>query len=118
MANKLNPMVVRVHETDEVFTLEFSRESVKFAENRGFAIGEVGDFPMTKIPDLFFYAFRKNHRNIARSRTDEILIKDLGGLTKEHIERLIQLYAQPMEAIVRIEEDEESAKNQNATVEL
>ena len=118
--NKLPPMTLSDNETGEVFTLEFSRESVRFAESRGFSISDVSDFPMTKVPDLFFYAFRKNHMRISKSRTDKILFEDLEGLTREQIERLVQLYSAPMDALLRDDEDDGGAgpKNVKMTVEL
>ena len=52
----VKPIIIK-SDTEE-FTLEFNRESIKFAEMRGFKIDEVSSFPMTKVPELFFYAFR------------------------------------------------------------
>lgn len=116
MADKVLPMTLTDSETGEKYKLEFSRESVKFAESRGFSIGEVGDFPMTKLPDLFFYAFRMHNKNVARSKTDKMLFDDLEGLTAEQIERLVQLYSAPMQALIR--DDEADGKNLKMTVEM
>ena len=119
MAKKtvLEPIKLTDNETGEKFTLEFSRDSVRFAEGRGFSVGDVGDFPMTKVPDLFFYAFRKNHQNLARARTDKILFETLGGLSRDELERLIHLYSSPMESLIR-DEGDETVKNPKMTVEL
>lgn len=114
---KVKPLLLTDNDTGEKYTLEFSRESVKFAEARGFDVDDVGRFPMTKLPDLFFYAFRMHHRNISRSRTDSILYDDLGGLSEAVIERLVMLYAAPFEALTASAEDGEP-KNARMTVEL
>ena len=114
---KVKPLVLIDNETGERYSLEFSRESVKFAEARGFAIEDSVKFPQTKIPDLFYFAFRKNHRNISRERTDRMLYDDLQGLSTAAIERLLMLYQEPQNALIRTDEDGEP-KNARMTVEL
>jgi len=116
--DRIKPMVITDTETGDVYTLEFSRETVRFAEGRGVNVDDVRGSPMTLIPEMFFCAFRKNHKKIARDKTDEILFKKLGGLTQAHFERLIQLFTEPMDAIIISAEDEDKAKNAKATVEL
>lgn len=112
--NKVNPIKI-TNEAGEVFVLEFSRESVRFAEQRGFKITELTDFPQTNIPALFFYAFRKNHKNISRGQADAML-EELGGLSPEVIERLVQLYNVPNESLISV--DGQERKNSKLTVEL
>ena len=113
---KVKPIRLTDTETGEKYTLEFSRESVKFAEQRGFKYSEVGDFPQTNVPALFYYAFRKNHKSVARDKTDKIL-NELGGLTSEEISRLIALYLQPLEDLI-ITDEEGRTKNSRMTVEM
>lgn len=112
---KINPIVLEDPESGKKYTLEFSRESVKNAEARGFNISELTTFPNTNIPLLFFYAFRKNHPNVAKNQTDK-MIEDLGGLMPEEITRLVELYNQPSKALV-IQEGE-SRKNSRLTMTL
>nr|DAN94884.1 MAG TPA: protein of unknown function (DUF5055) [Caudoviricetes sp.] len=103
-------------DTGEVYVLDFSRESVKFAEARGFKVNEISDFPATRIPEFFFYAFRKNHKRVARSQTDDLLEK-MGGVSTQLLERLIQLYNQAaLTHLIVLDEDDE--KNVTVTVEL
>lgn len=116
-SEKVKPLLLTDNDTGEKYTLEFSRESVKFAEARGFDIGDVGRFPMTKLPELFYYAFRMHHKNIARNRTDSMLYDDLGGLSDAMVERLVMLYAAPFEALTA-SSDEGEPKNARMTVEL
>lgn len=113
--NKVNPIRITDPDTSEVFVLEFSRESVRFAEQRGFKITELTDFPQTNIPAFFFYAFRMHHKNVARAKTDSML-EELGGLTTAMLERLVQLYNVPNESLIVTEEG--GAKNARLTVEL
>lgn len=113
---RVNPIIIRNQETGEVqYTLEFDRKSVKWAEQRGFKIGEVTDFPATHIPMLFFYAFRMHHKNITQDQTDAIL-EELGGVTKAMMSRLAALYNQTMETLIN--DDEGEAKNGKYAVEL
>lgn len=113
---KVKPIRITDPETNETYVLEFSKESVKFAEDRRFNISELLDFPQTNIPALWFYAFRKNHKNVAKNQTDKLL-DELGGLTKDEISRLVQLYNEPANSLI-IMEDEDTRKNGRLTVEL
>ena len=101
---------------DTEYTLEFNRESVKFAELHGFKVDDIANYPMIKIPELFFYAFRMHHKNIAREKTDKIL-EELGGLPEGFLERLAELYTAPYEFLTVVAEGEER-KNSKWTVEL
>lgn len=116
MEEKVKPIVITDNATDEKYVLEFSRESIKFAELRGFNISDVTRLPMTKVPELFFYAFRMHHKNIARDKTDKILFECLGGLPDAMIERLADLYAAPLNTLHR--SDDEEPKNVQMTVEM
>ena len=117
MEDRVRPARLIDQETGDEYTLDFSRDSVRFAEQRGFKPDEVLDFPATKIPELFFYAFRKNHKNLAKNQTDRILEEQLGGMTEALLTRLIQLYNQAaLTHLIASEEDNE--KNARMTVEL
>lgn len=94
---EVRPLVLHDEETGADYTLEFNRESVKFAEARGFVIDDVDRFPMTKTYELFYYAFRMHHRNVSREKTDKI-IDDWGGVANIPdgvLERLGMLYSAP-----------------------
>ena len=114
--DRVQPVRVNDNKTGIAYELDFSRESVKFAENRGFKVDELTVFPVTRIPELFYYAFRKNHKNVARSQTDALL-DGMGGMTSAFLERLMQLYNQAALTHL-ISTDEDSAKNAEVTVEL
>jgi hypothetical protein len=113
MMKDVKPIIVTDDETGMEFTLEFTRESVRFAESRGFKIQDVSDYPMTKIPELWFYAFRANHKNVARNKTDKLL-DGLGGIPDGLLERLGELYAAPFSALT----DGQTEENPRVTVKL
>ena len=96
MAERYNPVVLTDTETGEKYTLDFNRESVRFAESRGFAIMELEKYPMT-FYDLFYYAFRMHHKNVPRDKTDRMIDEGFGGIAgipAAMTERLLELYAQ------------------------
>ena len=113
----IKPNRITDRDSGAVYELDFSRESVKFAEARGFDPDEVSRYPVSKIPEFFFYAFRKNHKNLARTQTDNLLER-LGGLSPAFVERLSQLYVQAATANMVVEKTEDMGKNGNLAVEL
>jgi hypothetical protein len=118
--DKVQPIVITIVETGKRYELDFSRDTVRFCEARKFKIAEAIDFPATHVPDLFFYSFRKNHKNVSKAETDKILEKELKGLDGAFLERLGSLYNQAATSLVlRIDDDEdEESKNARVTVEL
>lgn len=109
MEEKIGPINLTLEDTQETFTLEFDREAVKFAEARGFKPEDLAAFPMTKIPELFFYSFRMHHKNVSREKTDKIIENYFGGIAgfpDGMLERLGSLYAQPFTTL----EDKEGKK--------
>ena len=112
---QVKPIVLHDAEEGTDYTLEFDRESVRFAEARGFDISDVGKYPMTKIPELFYYAFRMHHKSVSREKTDRILFDYLGGLPDGMAERLGALYSAPFDALTA---DGGKVKNARITVEM
>jgi hypothetical protein len=115
----VKPMVVIDDLTGERYTLDFTRESVMFAQNRGFKVGEVREFPTINIKKLWYYAFRANHKSLAENQTDKLFDKLFpDGMFPTHINRLVELYEQAAyDKLVLLEEDSDG-KNPNVTVEL
>lgn len=111
---RVKPIILHDEEHDREYTLEFSRDSVAFAEQRGFSIQDLDRYPMVKMPEFFYYAFRMHHPNISRSNTDKILFDMLGGMPEGMAERLGELYAVPYEAL----NNSGKAKNSRMTVEM
>ena len=94
MAEKVKPIVLTDTATGDKYTLEFNRDSVKFAEQRGFSLSNLDKYPTT-IYDFIFYAFRMHHKNVARDKTDKLIDEGFGGVAgvpPAMLERLIDLY--------------------------
>lgn len=94
--NRVDPIILRDPKTGTAYTLEFDRNTVLWAEARGFSIQDLDRQPMTKIYEFFWYAFRMHHKNVAKEKTDKI-IDGWGGI--RHIPegvmtRLGELWAQ------------------------
>lgn len=113
---EVRPLILHDEESGVDYTLEFNRESVKFAEARGFDIDDVDRYPMTKTYELFYYAFRMHHRNVSREKTDKI-IDDWGGIVNIPdgvMERLGMLYAVPFGTL----KDKEDTNPPKVTVQF
>ena len=117
MEERISPITIHDNETGSVYTLDFCRESIRFAEERKFDIEDVAKYPETMFPTFFFYAFRMHHKNLARSQTDA-LYKRLGGFSGAFLERLILLYNQAITANNVVENNEDLGKNGNLAVEF
>jgi hypothetical protein len=111
---KINPICIMNPGTDEVrYTLEFSRSVVKMAEKVGFHLGLFETAPLTATENLWFYAFQKNHSGMKLDASIDIL-KEVGGMTAEMIQRLVELYQAPSDALASTADGEEK----NAYVRL
>lgn len=117
MEDRIPPLYITDNDTGKKYELDFSRESVRFVEQQGFKVEETFDYPNINIPKLFYYAFRKNHKNIALNQTQELLDK-MGGITEQIALRLIDLYRQATISNNVIQDAEELSKNVRVTVEL
>lgn len=102
--NDVKPIKITDTKTGEVYTLEFDKESVRFAESRGFDIEDVARFPILKTEELFWYAFRKHHKRVDMLKARKLL-EGIGPLPEDFMERLIALYAKPYEAFTESEEE-------------
>lgn len=107
----VKPLVIRDTQTNTPkYTLEFNRESIVWAERRGFKLNEVADFPVTGVSDLFFYAFRMHHKGMTHDMTDSILA-DIGGWNTEGlVKRLMALYDAGMDSLNTAGGEEKNAK--------
>lgn len=111
----VKPIILR-NDVGEIYVLEFSRDSVKFAETRGFKVQALEEgISISGVEDLFFYAFRMHHPDISKANSDKILYEELGGLHDGMLERLVELYLAPFNHLIT---SEDAAKNSKMTVEL
>ena len=121
MEDRIQPIRITDNVTNEVYELDFNRESTVFTDrlfrNAGIKMDEIGDSVNEGIPLFWYCAFRANHRSVSRAKADEIRNK-LGGLTPNIIDRLISLYTQATMANNVVQTDEDLSKNSQVTVEL
>ena len=113
-----NVKPIRLHDsvTGDIYVLEFNRETVKYAEDRGFRVNALDEGAIVSATEeLFWYAFKMHHPNISRAETDKILYDKLKGLPKGMMERLVDLYLEPVYTLGQSEED---AKNATMTAEF
>lgn len=113
---EVNPIRLIDKEADETYVLDFDLESVKFADRQGLDPDLVTKFPATQGELLFYCAFRKNHRNVSREKTNRILWEYLGGFngtTGKVFARLIELYYSALGSLT-----DEEQENPRVAVEL
>jgi hypothetical protein len=81
------------------YTLEYTRESVKQMEREGFVANDIVSKPMNTLPKLFAGAFKAHHRfDVKQKQIDEIF--ELFTNKQALIEKLAEMYAEPMEALM------------------
>lgn len=112
--NIVKPIIIHDKENGRDYTLEFNRDTIKFAEQRGFKIEDVDAFPMTKLPEFFWYAFRMHHPSFSLNQAEKLMDR-MGGIGEAMGKRLGELWAVPFEALNPTDGDE---KNAGVTVEL
>ena len=113
MAENVKPVIIHDNENDRDYTLEFSRDTIKFAEGRGFKLQDVDDFPMSKIPEFFWYAFRMHHPSVSLNQAEKLLER-MGGLNEALARRLGELWAVPFSTL----NPNGDEKNLTVTVDL
>ena len=90
---------------DKEYTLEYTRNSVITLERQGFNINDIESKPMLTLPKLFAGAFLAHHPTVKQEKIDKIfaLMKDKASL----IEKLAEMYNDPIVALVDEPEDNE-----------
>lgn len=105
-------MAIHFTYDDVPYTLEYTRNTIRQMERRGFIAKDVQDKPATGIPDLFAGAFLAHHKYLKREKIDEIYnnLKDRSTL----VTKLVDLYNEPILSLI---EDEEGQGNVDWTVD-
>lgn len=80
------------------YCLEYTRQTVKRMEDRGFVAARIIEAPMTILPELFAGAFQANHKYTDRKVIDAIY--DRMTDKKQLVETLTQMYNEPIEALM------------------
>lgn len=110
----LEPMRYEDPETGREYVLDFNRESVEFAEGRGFDWDYVGSRPMTMIPLIWYVAHRRYNPRIAKEKTDKLLIAR-GGIKPKELRKLRELYDQTFAPLIAEDDPEdEEGEGKNA----
>ena len=115
--NKVEPIRLRNAEDGKEYVLEFNKTTVEMAEKAGFTLNLITEGKLVSgYSDLFFFAFMKNHRYMKRADTDRILFEELGGMPEAMGARLVELFAEPYNALV--ESEDKAGKNSKWSVTL
>ena len=80
------------------YCLEYTRQTVKTMEQRGFVASRIVEAPMTILPELFAGAFIANHKYTERKVIDAIY--DNMQDKRQLVETLSQMYNEPIEALM------------------
>lgn len=79
---------------NEEYTLGFNRKTAEAAQSSGLNINELTEKPLIQIPLLVYWAFKMNHPQIKKSKTDEIYEKigNKTGLLNALVENYVKTY--------------------------
>ena len=87
------------------YTLEYNRNSIRQMERQGFKINYSEGMPMSTVTALFNGAFLMHHRNIDPNTLDALY--DTVPNKESFIQKLSEMYSEPMLALVSDPEDNE-----------
>ena len=81
------------------YCLEYTRESIKQMEREGFVASDVVDKPMSSLPKLFAGAFKAHHKYDTKQKVIEEIFEAIPN-KGAFLEKLTDMYAEPMEALM------------------
>jgi len=116
----IKPITIKL-ENGDAYTLEFDRETVKWAEQRGFrgnpanGYAQLTDMPITFMEDIFYYSFHMHHKTVTKKFTDDLLYNVLKGMPEGMLERLMSLHALTYETLMS---NDDEGKNVGVVVEM
>lgn len=90
------------------YCLEYTRDTVKQMEREGFVSSDIVTKPMSTLPKLFAGAFKAHHKFDTKQKVIEEIFDALsnkGAL----VEKLAEMYAEPMETLMDDCGDEKNA---------
>ena len=90
---------------EKQYTLEFTRKTVETMEKQGFSVQNIGDKPMSVLPQLFAGAFLAHHKFEKREVIDGIFDKMKNR--EELFSTLVEMYNEPLLAIMAEPESDE-----------
>lgn len=98
----------------KVYCLEYTRESVKQMEREGFVANDIVTKPMLTLPKLFAGAFKAHHKHDTKQKVIDEIFDTLTNKSAL-IEKLAEMYAEPMEELMEDCGDEKNAIVWNAS---
>ena len=99
---------INIEHKGKKYCLEYTRETVKQMEREGFLASDIVNKPMNTLPKLFAGAFKAHHKyEVKQKLIDEIF----DSLTNkgELVEKLAEMYSEPMESLMDDCVDEKNA---------
>lgn len=105
MANKS----INITYKEKKYKLEFTKDTVRMTERRGFNINEVFDYPQTNVPLLLWGVFQANHRWIQMDLIEEIF-EDVPD-KPDFLGKLLEMYNEPISQLLGTNEDANKGKN-------
>lgn len=117
---KAEPIRITDSRNHREYILDFTRETVVFAEDRDFDWDLVVTKPATMIPLIWWVAFRRYQPKVSKTEAEELL-NAIGGVTPAILARLHELYDQSITSLINLDEEEsaeESAKNVMVSVKM
>ena len=97
--------IINLSHNGKTYTLEFNRSSIRQMERQGFKVNESDGMPMSTVMNLFAGAFIMHHRTIDPKTIDEIY--DSIPKKEDFLEKLSEMYSDPMLALVSDPEEDE-----------
>lgn len=93
---------IRMQYKGNTYTLEFNRRQVERMERNGFVVD--ADRPYTMVKSLFLGALQMHHKNINQDLAMEIW--DAQNKKDDLLSALIEMYAEPISALMSDAEEE------------
>ena len=90
------------------YCLEFTRETVKQMEREGFVSGDILTKPMSTLPKLFAGAFKAHHKYDTKQKVIEEIFDGFKN-KPALVEKLAEMFAEPMETLMDDCADEKNA---------
>lgn len=99
---------ITIEHNEKKYKLEFTKDTVRSTERRGFEINKVLDFPAVNIPLLVHGAFLANHKWLSQDMVDEIY--ESIPEQSEFINKLIEMYNEPLMEMMGLGEGADKGK--------
>lgn len=90
---------------NKTYTLEYTRETVKWMLRRGFKLEDLTSKSLIVLPELFAGAFRANHKDVKSELAERMLytFKDRENL----FSTLVEMFTEPINELLGEESDDE-----------